>query len=146
MIAIREIDTCTVLKIMVGHWTFPTKIDTCLNISSFGRTKCPNINTQWFKTWFVCKPTLGILDPNLAVKKVAAKTRKRLWWKMWNQKVLWHLGVIIIKTFNMINSIPAQALTTPFWFHTFFITAFFRSWPQPFLQLGWFWLGFHFFF
>ena len=41
--------------------------------------------------------------------------------------------VIIIKNFYLINSIPAQALATPFWFCIFFITAFFRSWPQLFL-------------
>ena len=50
-------------------------------------------------------------------------------------------GLVIIINFNVINSIPAQALAAPFWFHIFFITAFFRSWPQLFLQLGCFWLG-----
>ena len=31
--------------------------------------------------------------------------------------------VIIIKNFNVINSIPAQALAASFWFHIFFITS-----------------------
>ena len=42
-------------------------------------------------------------------------------------KTLWHLKVIIINIFNVIYSIPAQALATPFWFHIFFITAFFQA-------------------
>ena len=41
---------------------------------------------------------------------------------------------IIIKTFNVTNNIPAQALAAPFWFHMFFITAF--SGLGRTLQLG----------
>ena len=33
-----------VLEIVVGHRTFPTKIDISLNNFGFGRTKCPSRN------------------------------------------------------------------------------------------------------
>ena len=46
--------------------------------------------------------------------------------------------VIIIKIFNVINSISVQALAAPFWFHIFFITAFFQVLAATFLQLEFF--------
>ena len=46
------------------------------------------------------------------------------------------IRVIIIKNFNVVKSFPAQALAAPFWFHIFFITAFFKVLAATFLQLG----------